>query len=37
VQHSRRAHALDKGRLRAELNDVSREATVGVARALLAE
>ena len=38
VQHSTRVYALDKqGRLRAELYDASREATVGVARALLAE
>jgi protein SCO1 len=38
VQHSTRVYALDKqGRLRAELYDASREATVGVAHALLAE
>jgi len=38
VQHSSRVYALDKqGRLRAELYDASAEATVGVARALLAE
>ncbi len=38
VQHSTRVYALDKqGRLRAELYDASREATVGVAQALLAE
>jgi protein SCO1 len=38
VQHSTRVYALDKqGRLRAELYDASAEATLGVARALLAE
>jgi protein SCO1/2 len=38
VQHSPRVYALDKqGRLRAELFDASAEATVGIARALLAE
>ena len=38
VQHSSRIYALDKqGRLRAELYEPSREATVGVAHALLAE
>jgi protein SCO1/2 len=38
VQHSTRVYALDKqGRLRAELFDASAEATVGIARALLAE
>jgi protein SCO1/2 len=38
VQHSTRIYALDKqGRLRAELWDASPEATIGVARALLAE
>jgi protein SCO1 len=38
VQHSTRVYALDKqGRLRAELYEASREATVGVARALSAE
>jgi protein SCO1/2 len=38
VQHSSRVYALDRqGRLRAELYDASAEATVGVARALLAE
>jgi protein SCO1/2 len=38
VQHSARVYALDKqGRLRAELYDASAEATLGVARALLAE
>jgi protein SCO1/2 len=38
VQHSTRVYALDKhGLLRAELYDASAEATLGVARALLAE
>ena len=38
VQHSTRVYALDRqGRLRAELYDASREATIGLARALLAE
>lgn len=38
VQHSTRVYALDKqGRLRAELYDASAEATVGIAKALLAE
>jgi protein SCO1 len=38
VQHSPRVYALDRqGRLRAELFDASEEATVGIARALLAE
>jgi protein SCO1/2 len=38
VQHSTRVYALDKqGLLRAELYDASPEATLGVARALLAE
>ena len=38
VQHSTRVYALDKhGRLRAELYEASTEATLGVARALLAE
>lgn len=38
VQHSTRVYALDKrGRLRAEMYDVSPDATVGIAQALLAE
>jgi protein SCO1/2 len=38
VQHSTRVYALDKqGRLRAELFDATADATVGIARALLAE
>ena len=38
VQHSSRVYALDRqGRLRAEIYDASPEATVGIARALLAE
>jgi protein SCO1/2 len=38
VQHSTRIYALDKqGRVRAELYDVSPEATTSIARALLAE
>lgn len=38
VQHSTRVYALDKqGRLRAELFNATGDATVGIARALLAE
>ena len=38
VQHSTRVYALDKqGRLRAEMYDASPDATVGIARALMAE
>jgi protein SCO1 len=38
VQHSTRVYVLDKqGRLRAEMYDVSADAIVGIARALLAE
>jgi len=38
VQHSTRVYALDRhGLLRAELYDASAEATLGIARALLAE
>jgi cytochrome oxidase Cu insertion factor (SCO1/SenC/PrrC family) len=38
VQHSTRVYALDKqGRLRAEMYDASADATVAIARALMAE